>query len=46
MKIITIEGKFIDKYCMYSRSPSIILDEGLYAAPENPAETVAAPVIT
>jgi len=31
---------------MYSRSPSIILAEGLDPAPENPAETVAAPAIT
>jgi len=41
-----MEGKFKDKYCMYSRRPSIILDEGLYAAPEKPTDTVAAPVIT
>jgi len=36
----------IDKYGIYSSNPSIILDEGLYAAPDKPAETVAAPFIT
>jgi len=35
----------IFKYCIYSSNPSIILDEGLYAAPDNAAETVAAPPI-
>jgi len=36
----------IDKYCIYSSNPSITLDEGLYAAPDKAAETVAAPFIT
>jgi len=36
----------IDKNCIYSSKPSIILDEGLYAAPDKPAKTVAAPFIT
>jgi len=34
----------IDKYCIYSSSPSIILEDGLYAAPNKPAESVAEPV--
>jgi len=43
---ITKEGKLMDKYCIYSSNPSMILDEGLCAAPEKPTETVAAPFIT
>jgi len=34
-----------DKYYIFSSNPSIILDEGLYAAPDKPADIIAAPFI-